>query len=117
MNYTIGSELLQNMYHVEVVRSHLTRNLSNLYPEIRDEIFLAFDEVLDLRDNGEWCDSLSCCLFLFAEIERISEWKSVHALSAIQNVVCRTSNRLFVGLPLCMHIFFLNIFPASICSI
>ncbi|KAI9571035.1 cytochrome P450 [Boletus coccyginus] len=80
IKYTMGPELLQNMYHVEIIRSHLTRSLSSLYPEIRNEVSIAFDEVLDLRDG---------------------EWKSVRALSAIQKVVCRTSNRLFVGLPLC----------------
>ena len=30
------------------------------------------------------------------------EWKSVPALDAIRQVVGRTSNRLFIGLPLCM---------------
>ena len=29
------------------------------------------------------------------------EWKSVPALSSAQKVVCRTTNRVFVGLPLC----------------
>jgi hypothetical protein len=31
----------------------------------------------------------------------LPEWKSVPALSSVQKVVCRTSNRVFVGLPLC----------------
>ncbi|KAG9310147.1 cytochrome P450 [Chiua virens] len=78
--YTLGSEVYHNPYHIETVRSHLTRSLSTLYPEIRDEISVAFEEVLNLEDN---------------------EWKSIPALRAIQRVVCRTSNRLFVGLPLC----------------
>jgi len=56
MNYTMGPEVLQNPYHVEILRSHLTRSLTSLYPEIRDEVSVAFDEVLDLRDSGEWCD-------------------------------------------------------------
>ena len=34
-------------------------------------------------------------------IEEHSEWKSVTALSTIEKVICRTSNRVFVGLPLC----------------
>lgn len=42
------------MYHVEVIRSHLTRNISSLYPGIREEVSVTFDEVLDLRDSGEW---------------------------------------------------------------
>ncbi|KAF8552120.1 hypothetical protein OG21DRAFT_1524005 [Imleria badia] len=49
--HTVGPELHHNTYHVEVIRSRLTQNLSSLYPEIRDEVSVAFDEVLDLRDN------------------------------------------------------------------
>ena len=48
----MGPELLHNTYHIEVIRSQLTRNLGNLYPEIRDEVAIAFDEVLDLEDRG-----------------------------------------------------------------
>ena len=48
---------------------------------------------------------MSGAIDLLGEVERISEWKSVHALGAIRKVVCRTSNRLFVRLPLCMPIF------------
>ena len=101
----MGPELFHNPYHNEIVRSHLTRNLGTLYPEIRDEICLAFDEVLDLRDNGEFYD------FIFVSITEggNSDWKSVPALSTIQKVVCRTSNRLFVGLPLCMQLFYLSV--------
>jgi len=55
--YTMGPELLQNLYHVEVIRSHLTRSLGSLYPEIRDEVSVAFDEVLDLRGGGKSCSS------------------------------------------------------------
>ncbi|KAF8549327.1 cytochrome P450 [Imleria badia] len=82
IEYTLGPEVHHNPYHVAVVRSHLTRNLEVLYPEIRDEIVTSFAEVLDLRGN---------------------EWKSVPALNAIEKVVCRTSNRVFVGLPLCRN--------------
>lgn len=55
--HTMGPELHHNTYHVDVIRSHLTQNLSVLYPEIRDEVSVAFDEVLDLRGNGEWYNS------------------------------------------------------------
>ncbi|KAF8549787.1 cytochrome P450, partial [Imleria badia] len=80
IEYTMGPEVHHNSYHIPIVRSQLTRNIGALYPEIRDEIITAFDDVLDLKGN---------------------EWKSVPALSSVQKVVCRTSNRVFVGLPLC----------------
>ncbi|KAH7886354.1 cytochrome P450 [Phlebopus sp. FC_14] len=80
VEYTLGPAVHHNPYHIAVIRSQLTRNLSILYPEIRDEIVTAFDDVLDLKDH---------------------EWKNIPAFDAIQQVVCRTSNRIFVGLPLC----------------
>ncbi|KAI9463826.1 cytochrome P450 [Boletus coccyginus] len=80
LEHTLGPEVHHNPYHVAIIRSHLTRNLEALYSEIRDEIVTSFAEVLDLRGN---------------------EWKSVPALSTIEKVICRTSNRIFVDLPLC----------------
>jgi len=80
LEYTLGREIMHNPYHQEVIRGSFTRNLGSLYPEIRDEISVAFDEILDLGNN---------------------EWKTVSALSIMQKVVCGVSNRIFVGLPLC----------------
>ncbi|KIK94711.1 hypothetical protein PAXRUDRAFT_429265 [Paxillus rubicundulus Ve08.2h10] len=80
IEYMLGSDIHRNPYHIAIIRSQLTRNLGILYPDLRDEIVTAFEETLDLRGT---------------------EWKSVPALQAVQKVVCRTSNRSFVGLPLC----------------
>ncbi|KIJ13789.1 hypothetical protein PAXINDRAFT_80392 [Paxillus involutus ATCC 200175] len=78
--YTLGHDVHYNPYTISIIRSQLTRNLATLYPDIRDEVVTAFEETLDLRGN---------------------EWKSVPALQTVQQVVGRTSNRIFVGLPLC----------------
>ena len=51
--YTMGDEVHDIPYHIAVVRSQLTRNIGKMYPEIRDEVVTAFDEVLDLRGHGE----------------------------------------------------------------
>ncbi|KAF8833162.1 cytochrome P450 [Paxillus ammoniavirescens] len=82
VKYTLGHDVYHNPYHVPIIRSQLTRNVGILYPDIRDEMVTAFEEILDLRGN---------------------EWKSVPAFQAIQKVVSRTSNRIFVGLPLCRN--------------
>ena len=95
----MGDELHDIPYHIVVVRSQLTRNIGRMYPEIRDEVVTAFDQVLDLRGYGEV--SFSRRFFFHSSLEH-SEWKSVSSLGAIQKVVCRTNNRVFVGLPLCM---------------
>ncbi|KAJ6600446.1 cytochrome P450 [Mycena vulgaris] len=78
----IGRPIVENPYHHHTIRTSLTRNLHARFPEVRDEIACAFEEVLQLQD---------------------SEWKSLPALHTIMAVVARVSNRLFVGLPLCRN--------------
>ncbi|TFK98075.1 cytochrome P450 [Pterulicium gracile] len=63
------------------VRSSLTRNIAARFDDIRDEIEDAFTTCLP------------------AEVE--SEWVPIMPLLAMRDIVCRISNRLFVGLPLC----------------
>ncbi|KIJ09985.1 hypothetical protein PAXINDRAFT_86692 [Paxillus involutus ATCC 200175] len=82
MEYTLGHDVHHNPYHVAIIRLQLTRNIGVLCPDMKDETVVAFEEILDLRGN---------------------EWKSVPALQAVQKVLCRTSNRIFVGLPLCRN--------------
>ena len=43
----------QNSYHIQVVQSKLNRNIGTLYPELRNEITTAFDDIIDLKGNGE----------------------------------------------------------------
>ncbi|EGN99661.1 hypothetical protein SERLA73DRAFT_159877 [Serpula lacrymans var. lacrymans S7.3] len=78
--YTLGHETIHNPYHVSVILTQLTRNLAARFPDIIDEIKTSFDDNIQLVDY---------------------EWKSVPAYETIVRVVCRTSNRVFVGLPLC----------------
>ncbi|KAJ7501714.1 cytochrome P450 [Mycena galericulata] len=78
-DYTMGPEITANPYHVLAIRGSLTRNLGRCFPEVRDEMISAFDDVLALKDN---------------------EWKSLNVMPTVMNVA-RTSNRIFVGLPMC----------------
>lgn len=78
--YTAGWRIERNPYHAGVVKTSMTRNLGTLFPEVRDEIIAAFDEVLPFQGK---------------------EWLTVPAFDTMMQIVCRTSNRLFVGLPLC----------------
>ncbi|KAJ7439781.1 cytochrome P450 [Mycena latifolia] len=79
-DYTMGPEIARNPYSTEAVRRNLTRNLGRCFPDVRDEIVHAFDDVLALDGT---------------------EWKRLHVLPNIMQIVARTSNRIFVGLPLC----------------
>ncbi|KAJ7086248.1 cytochrome P450 [Mycena epipterygia] len=78
--FTMGPEIEHNPYHVQAIRGSLTRNLGRCFPAVQDEIVHAFDDVLALQDK---------------------EWKLIPILPSLMQIVARTSNRLFVGLPLC----------------
>nr|ANC28048.1 cytochrome P450 [Polyporus umbellatus] len=70
-----------DQFHVPVVRDKLARNLAAVYPDVLDEIFVAFQEYIPYRND--------------------SEWVSVHMYPIVQKVMARASNRIFVGLPHC----------------
>ncbi|KAJ6498408.1 cytochrome P450 [Mycena vitilis] len=77
---TMGRSIAENPYHQQTVRTSLTRNLHTCFPDVRDEIVCAFNDVVQL--NG-------------------SEWTPLPVLPTTMSIVARVSNRLFVGLPLC----------------
>nr|GAT45049.1 predicted protein [Mycena chlorophos] len=79
---TMGAELQENPFHLNAVRTSLTRNLHTCFPDVRDEIVCAFNDVLDVQG---------------------SDWKAVYVIPTMMNIVARISNRLFVGLPLCRN--------------
>ncbi|KAJ7458885.1 cytochrome P450 [Mycena latifolia] len=79
-DYTMGPQSTRNPYASMAIRGSMTRNLGRCFPHVLDEIAQAFEDVLSLKDN---------------------EWRELHVSPNIMQVVARTSNRLFVGLPLC----------------
>ncbi|KAJ7649598.1 cytochrome P450 [Mycena rosella] len=80
--YMMGPEIEDDPYHHHTIRTTLTRNLGRCFPEVRDEIVCAFDDVFRLETE---------------------DWKIFTVFPAVMHVVARTSNRLFVGLPLCRN--------------
>ncbi|EIW87323.1 cytochrome P450 [Coniophora puteana RWD-64-598 SS2] len=80
VEYTLGPRIHHDPFHIPIIRSQLTRSLGVLCTDIRDEIVTAFNDELPLKGH---------------------EWSEFTALKVVQQVVCRTSNRIFVGLPLC----------------
>ncbi|KAJ7458361.1 cytochrome P450 [Mycena galericulata] len=77
---TLGSELRETPYHIPAVLTSLTRNLGRRFPDVRNEVDCAFEDILELQGT---------------------EWKLIPLMSSITDIVARISNRLFVGLPLC----------------
>lgn len=52
IKYTLGPEVFKSVWHAEVVRSQLNRNLDSIFPEVYDEIKSAFDELLATGEDG-----------------------------------------------------------------
>ncbi|KAJ8079815.1 hypothetical protein PM082_016637 [Marasmius tenuissimus] len=68
----------ENPYHFQAIRP-LTRHLASNFGEVYDELSQAFNDEIPLTDD----------------------WIKVPTLQKALSIVTRTSNRLFVGLPLC----------------
>jgi len=81
MQYTFGQSIANNQWHTAVVRKQMTSNLAAKFPEVYDEVAAAIGDAVAAPDSGEW--------------------KEVKAFPAIMSAICRISNRLFLGLPLC----------------
>ncbi|KAF5365278.1 hypothetical protein D9758_005353 [Tetrapyrgos nigripes] len=78
-DYTMGKQLRTHPYHVDVVRNALTRNIAARLEDVKQEIVDSFEDELPAKE----------------------EWTKVYALPTVMKIVARTTNRLFVGLPLC----------------
>ncbi|KAK7442539.1 hypothetical protein VKT23_016137 [Stygiomarasmius scandens] len=86
-DYTMGKTTYLHRYHLDLVKTTLTRNISVRFPDVRDEIVAAFTD----------------------EIPAQSDWVCYTALSTVMTIVSRTTNRLFVGLPLCRDPDYVNL--------
>ncbi|SJL13206.1 uncharacterized protein ARMOST_16645 [Armillaria ostoyae] len=81
MDYTFGRSNRVDPYHLDVIRGALTRNIATCFADVQDEIKVAF------RDN----------------IPVTEDWVEIPAYETVLQIVCRASNRMFVGLPLCRN--------------
>ncbi|KAF8621411.1 hypothetical protein AX15_007823 [Amanita polypyramis BW_CC] len=59
----------------------LTKNIGTKFSDVQDEFAKAFEEFIPTNLGDEWI--------------------KINVYSTIMDIVCRTSNRMFVGLPLC----------------
>ncbi|KAF8697276.1 hypothetical protein AX14_001384, partial [Amanita brunnescens Koide BX004] len=77
-----GSSFIREMIAsaAQVVRAPLTRNIEVRFPDVRNEIIAAFSDHIPARSD---------------------EWIKITAYPTIMDIVCRASNRMLVGLPLC----------------
>ncbi|KAE9389796.1 cytochrome P450 [Gymnopus androsaceus JB14] len=79
VKYTLNNQLVLDPYHVAIVRTPLTRNIATRFAEVRDEIVAAFADLIPAQED----------------------WVKIPAYTTSFQIVGRTANRFFVGLPLC----------------
>jgi len=78
--YTLDLLEMDNDYHMGVIRSRLTKNIADTFEEVRDELLKSLDASIPVHGD---------------------DWVKVPILETMQRVVCATTNRVFVGAPLC----------------
>ena len=96
--YTIDSLNKDDFYHVDIIRTKLTRNIAVTFEEVREELILALNDLIPTDEDGKWQTR-------WGKISLIenAEWVKFPIIETIQRVVCRATNRVFVGIPLCLR--------------
>ncbi|KAF8574248.1 cytochrome P450 [Ramaria rubella] len=84
VSHLAGPTLTSDMYHIDVVRSQLTRNISNLYPAMLDELVPTFEDYIPVTD-----------------VDLGADWTPITVLETGMKIISRVSNRIFVGAPTC----------------
>lgn len=94
--YTFQADV-HSIYHINVIRNQLTRNISALMPEIVDELNAVLGEELDVIVT-EGIPLLT----LFTV-----DWTTFVVYEKALKIVARVSQRVFVGFPLCTDLLLL----------
>ncbi|KAH9950883.1 cytochrome P450 [Amylocystis lapponica] len=80
VDYTLDKTLEAVPIHERVIKLQLTRNLSSIFPAMRDELVASCSSVIPLRGQ---------------------DWTQIPALESMMSIICQTTNRVFVGPVLC----------------
>ncbi|KAF8463177.1 cytochrome P450 [Russula ochroleuca] len=78
--YTLDLLNPTDAYSTDVIRSKLMRDVAVTFKEVREELIMAMDDFIPTSED---------------------KWVKVPILQTLQRVICRTTNRIFVGVPLC----------------
>ncbi|KAK0226712.1 cytochrome P450 [Armillaria fumosa] len=80
-DYTVSRSISADPYHVEVIRGAFTRNIAACFADVQDEIRAAFSDHIPMTED----------------------WIEIPAYQVALQIICRASNRMFIGLPLCRN--------------
>ncbi|KAH9042739.1 cytochrome P450 [Lactarius pseudohatsudake] len=81
-DYTLDLLDMNSDYHADVIRAKLTRNIAATFKDVRDELLRSLDASIPVHGD---------------------DWVKVPVVETMQQVVSATTNRVFVGPPLCRN--------------
>ncbi|KAH9067784.1 cytochrome P450 [Lactarius vividus] len=82
VEYTLDILDMSTDYHTDVIRTKLTKNIAATFKDVRDELIGSLDASIPVHGD---------------------DWVKVPVLETMQRVVSATTNRVFVGPPLCRN--------------
>ena len=85
LDFTLGPAVTTNPYHINVVRSPMTRNIGPQFEDMHEEAVDAFKDIIKPARG---------------------EWTAIPIFASVAEVVSRINARLAVGFPLCESLFF-----------
>ncbi|KAJ7030452.1 cytochrome P450 [Mycena alexandri] len=85
LHHLVGRQFCDETYHIAAIKTSLNQNLADILPNLVDEVVCGYIDVLD------------------SQLGSGHDWKPVRALDTFTRIICRSSNRVFVGLPLCRN--------------
>ena len=83
-----------------------------LFQVVYGEVVDALDELVPARESG-WSRILKAIIDIYLICHELPEWLKLNAKEAMMPVICRASNRTFVGAPLCQSLPLFDIQKAS----
>ncbi|KJA17748.1 hypothetical protein HYPSUDRAFT_205974 [Hypholoma sublateritium FD-334 SS-4] len=92
LDFTLGPAVTTNPYHINVVRSPMTRNIGPQFEDMHEEAVDAFKDIIGPAHG---------------------EWTAVPIFASIAEVVSRINARLAVGFPLCRDAAFRQLMGSS----
>ncbi len=95
--YTLDLSNVFDEYTTPLVRSKLARNIAALFKDVREELVMAMDDLVPIHEDSTWQSYKQRGYSSHSP----AEWIKVPIRETMQRVICRTTNRIFVGAPLC----------------
>ena len=98
--YTLDLLNPKDRYTADVIRSKLTRDIAGTFQEVRDELVVAMDDMIPAREHGTQQIPTQKG-YTIPHKSQHSEWVKIPLKETVQRVICRITNRIIVGAPLC----------------